>query len=1129
MAAKAHRKEESLRLNREAIARQAFESKRAAARLEEEVTIARLKRQQSDAGGRLTTQPVLASKDEALRFRIGDRVDVNLGNWARKGRTREHEWQTASVVSLHYHPPAGALGHVHFPPHYTYPYLVKFEAADNVLEGLTEIAVPCDDKNIIRRHKETSATRQLDNTHEQKRSIIAREPREKKPQHDNKESRRKRSMPRDLHSVIVTAIRQRVMSTAIRRAQSKSSSNRRDETTQADSSPSPAFFAHDPSAAAAVDEDDPFTKYASSMSSDELAWCRAALAITVDAYEWLPMDHLSSSTASTSNHGNLCARLAVAIGSAGEVPAPYIPGKPTTSNTSTTSTPTKATTPKKMPSSSPSSSGRASPSTSGRASPAPPSGRASPAPKEKDKPISADTLAANYLATAVIAPHGSAEASAAQIATLAATAVNHALARQHAKATKSERTSNRIPIGDESAELAPAAIGSPWKRLQTLNAADPLDRLFNAPKNKDDADGFLLGRRGVGFLQEAGFLDGAGGGGMDGFLQQEPQKQQRGKSGGGGRGSGAVSSGLKNKAFIDPYKKKKESISESGRSVGRRWVFADRRDSLQKKDSSSMDVLDRMHKLEGERIKAVLNLDGRVDRTVSGLETERQQLNAVRWDDDEMIRLSTLLERGELKQLESLDIQSPNTIGTRGLKAFCRALLIGESARSLVELRVRADSAIDEDMFLLAATLSARDTRKEMMSAPKRTAPMSHVVIDPSKEDENVVVAFVAAPQLYILDLEQPGNAKISAHAQQAVAAACRARKAIAPISEADLERIVNAAKMPAPLTRFRASIDYGDGVSASMVEKRDALFADWDGNGSGAISLNELGTGLLKTLSLSYGKGANKLYHRYYRSYIRAFNDARAGIGGPDEEGITEDGGAISKLPLARRDAYVTRRAFRRLLLNLATYSIWYEVFALIDGGTRGVTAEDDHRISKSEWVRSLEKVRAAGRSWAPYQAFKNAHASDFEVMDRDKGGFLTLEEFFKYVRAAELALDANQHQDGGGGGVSQTATTTTMAKPTPVNKAAAAREMAAAKERASQFVVKKGRLYTKQELALEEAEAIAKANEERRLKMEAEAAVEKAKVEAEVEEAGVMPVEFRSLAEAEGIFEDWLRPAAM
>ena len=133
-----------------------------------------------------------------------------------------------------------------------------------------------------------------------------------------------------------------------------------------------------------------------------------------------------------------------------------------------------------------------------------------------------------------------------------------------------------------------------------------------------------------------------------------------------------------------------------------------------------------------------------------------------------MIRLSTLLERGELKQLESLDIQSPNTIGTRGLKAFCRALLIGESARSLVELRVRADSAIDEDMFLLAATLSARDTRKEMMSAPKRTAPMSHVVIDPSKEDENVVVAFVAAPQLYILDLEQPGNAKISAHAQQA-------------------------------------------------------------------------------------------------------------------------------------------------------------------------------------------------------------------------------------------------------------------------------------------------------------------------------------------------------------------------
>ena len=47
--------------------------------------------------------------------------------------------------------------------------------------------------------------------------------------------------------------------------------------------------------------------------------------------------------------------------------------------------------------------------------------------------------------------------------------------------------------------------------------------------------------------------------------------------------------------------------------------------------------------------------------------------------------------------------------------------------------------------------------------------------------------------------------------------------------------------------------------------------------------------------------------------------------------------------------------------------------------GGTTGRTAEDDHRISRAEWGSALGRVQAAGRSWAPFAAFKHASASDF------------------------------------------------------------------------------------------------------------------------------------------------------
>ena len=169
--------------------------------------------------------------------------------------------------------------------------------------------------------------------------------------------------------------------------------------------------------------------------------------------------------------------------------------------------------------------------------------------------------------------------------------------------------------------------------------------------------------------------------------------------------------------------------------------------------------------------------------------------------------------------------------------------------------------------------------------------------------------------------------------------------------------------------------------------------------------------------------------------------NDTWQGIGEPKDD----DALAPTMNPFRVGGEYVGKAQFWRLLSNLRLYAIWYEVFLLIDGGTKGRTVEDDHRLSRTEWHAALEGVKAAGATWAPYKAFAHAskvrmepnpwdptlpahrtppdrpmmtchamtwhamtwHAmtwqADFEIMDRDKGGWITLDEFVTFVRASE------------------------------------------------------------------------------------------------------------------------------
>ena len=46
---------------------------------------------------------------------------------------------------------------------------------------------------------------------------------------------------------------------------------------------------------------------------------------------------------------------------------------------------------------------------------------------------------------------------------------------------------------------------------------------------------------------------------------------------------------------------------------------------------------------------------------------------------------------------------------------------------------------------------------------------------------------------------------------------------------------------------------------------------------------------------------------------------------------------------------------------------------------------------------------LRKAGRSWAASVALSDAAASDFDAMDRDGGGYISLKEFVAWLEAAE------------------------------------------------------------------------------------------------------------------------------
>ena len=63
------------------------------------------------------------------------------------------------------------------------------------------------------------------------------------------------------------------------------------------------------------------------------------------------------------------------------------------------------------------------------------------------------------------------------------------------------------------------------------------------------------------------------------------------------------------------------------------------------------------------------------------------------------------------------------------------------------------------------------------------------------------------------------------------------------------------------------------------------------------------------------------------------------------------------------------------------------------------------DHRISRAEWAAAVPFLSAAARTWAPFEALRDCSAADFDRIDVNGGGFISLAEWCEWLAAAEVA----------------------------------------------------------------------------------------------------------------------------
>lgn len=164
----------------------------------------------------------------------------------------------------------------------------------------------------------------------------------------------------------------------------------------------------------------------------------------------------------------------------------------------------------------------------------------------------------------------------------------------------------------------------------------------------------------------------------------------------------------------------------------------------------------------------------------------------------------------------------------------------------------------------------------------------------------------------------------------------------------------------------------------------------EWDSvddNASNRISLAEFDGWIQDVLKAKYGTDEGMEIWRVFRpSYIRAFLDACD---------ICAESGD---------DDYVTFREFRLCIVYLVAYTNLLDAFSSVDGGTNGVTGEDDDRITREEFLSAASAFEAT-----PFVAFDSLVGREEEIFHEInlEGDLILFSELCKYAKKVEIEKD--------------------------------------------------------------------------------------------------------------------------
>jgi len=195
-----------------------------------------------------------------------------------------------------------------------------------------------------------------------------------------------------------------------------------------------------------------------------------------------------------------------------------------------------------------------------------------------------------------------------------------------------------------------------------------------------------------------------------------------------------------------------------------------------------------------------------------------------------------------------------------------------------------------------------------------------------------------------------------------------------------------------------RASLELKDFIKAlqpfaerSLIcgNLRKVTFKSIDTNANGKLSLAEISEHVRRELKREHDEErGEELYKLFLPTYIRAFTASKAiaKTGDPDD------------------DNYINFSEFRLLNAYLCVYAGMGDEFFKIDGGSDGVTEDDDRRIQMTEWIKGYPKTNASSFIALRDIKSKEDASTIFKEMDADGHGMVLLAEFCDYIRTKEL-----------------------------------------------------------------------------------------------------------------------------